>query len=495
MAVCHMLHQSYDRKLEGLKIFFLPAGGFSQRLPSASMLGKIFTTVPLGNPIYQMLELQLAMYIDLPSRMTGGIFLACADTFILYDADDDSSWNFGNPGITAFAHPSELEVGQNHGVFVLSQVDLKPCKVSVVECERFLHKVSPDVMRERGALLPESFNPSGGEKILIDSSFFIDFETVVKLIDFYDKAQPLQCEIDSHGDFLQALGTKSDSSYIRNMQNAVNQSETLLAMRKDIFDLLKGTSLRALVLKDSKFYHIGTTKEYIHHLCQNDVLRFELGLEQDVGNRYTGGSSGGKPKSNEVCVMNSFMHVDTSISRNVVLEFCHFEGAINIASTSIISNCSYSNQSTETVEIPSNLFLHTVCIDQLDQRRYVTMFFNVDDNLKKKEPSSRVGNLILLGQRLDKLFDDSFDILSALYEKDETSCSLWNAKLFQSCSSMDESFAHALTTIKTLRAGQNGSNLTTRFENSLSMKDILKFKDIEGMLEFRRRLTASIRNS
>ncbi|PIK38511.1 putative fucose-1-phosphate guanylyltransferase-like [Apostichopus japonicus] len=491
MAVCHMLHEAYGTKLKDLRVLFLPAGGFSQRLPSASVLGKIFTTLPLGNPIYQMLELQLAMYIDLPSRMTGGMFLACADTFILYDADDGSSWSFDKSGMTAFAHPSELEVGRNHGVFVVSQMDLNPSKVSMVECERFLHKVIPDVMRAEGAVLPESFNPSGDERILIDSSFFIDCETMDKLIDFYVKVQPLRFEIDSHGDFLQALGTKSNSAYISNMQNAVSQSQSLLKMRKDIFDVLRGTSLHALVLKESKFYHIGTTKEYLHHFCQNDVLQSELGLKQNVGNHYTGDMFN---HSSDFCVMNSFLHSDVKISRNVVLEFCHFQGAVSIASNTIVSNCCFSNQSVlEAVEIPADTFLHTVCVRHQGKRQFVTVFFNVDDNLKKGQPHSSLGDLIFLGQRLGNALDKSFDIPTTIFDSDESTFSLWNAKLFQPRSTMDESFAHALSTIKSLRVGgHNSSNLKSLFENSLSMKDILKSKDIEGMLEFRRNLTASI---
>ncbi|KAG5851172.1 hypothetical protein ANANG_G00090240 [Anguilla anguilla] len=69
------LEEKYGQKLRGFKVIMIHAGGYSQRLPNASALGKIFTALPVGNPIYQMLELKLAMYIDFPLHMKPGVLL------------------------------------------------------------------------------------------------------------------------------------------------------------------------------------------------------------------------------------------------------------------------------------------------------------------------------------------------------------------------------------------------------------------------------------
>ena len=71
----------------------------------------------LGDPPYQMLEMQLAMFIDLPSRMNPGIFVAASDCFELFNREGD--WSLSKPGFTALAHPSPVTVGTTHGVFVL----------------------------------------------------------------------------------------------------------------------------------------------------------------------------------------------------------------------------------------------------------------------------------------------------------------------------------------------------------------------------------------
>ena len=69
------------------------AGGYSQRLPNVSVIGKAFMALPCGkgesapkgllfdfqsdvaagDPMFQMLEALLMMYIDFPARMDSGV--------------------------------------------------------------------------------------------------------------------------------------------------------------------------------------------------------------------------------------------------------------------------------------------------------------------------------------------------------------------------------------------------------------------------------------
>ena len=48
IAALDELKKIYHEKINDLKILILLSGGYSQRLPSASLLGKIFTTLPMG---------------------------------------------------------------------------------------------------------------------------------------------------------------------------------------------------------------------------------------------------------------------------------------------------------------------------------------------------------------------------------------------------------------------------------------------------------------
>ena len=48
VAIGDLLSIYGEEKLSTCKVMLLPAGGYSQRLPSASVLGKAFTAVPVG---------------------------------------------------------------------------------------------------------------------------------------------------------------------------------------------------------------------------------------------------------------------------------------------------------------------------------------------------------------------------------------------------------------------------------------------------------------
>jgi fucose-1-phosphate guanylyltransferase len=65
-----------------------------------------------------MIDMLMAMFIEFPADMIPGILLVCPDTFELFNTDGEKCC-FTEPGFTALAHPSPIDVGTTHGVFVL----------------------------------------------------------------------------------------------------------------------------------------------------------------------------------------------------------------------------------------------------------------------------------------------------------------------------------------------------------------------------------------
>ena len=117
------------------------------------------------------------------------------------------------------------------------------------------------------------FLRDGQEYVYTDSVFFVDWKTAKSLYDFSHEMKPIDCEIDAYGDFLQALGPDASADYTENVANVTKETSSLVTKRRKIFDFLKGTQLNVLLLNESKFYHIGTTMEYIHHFCKDEVFR------------------------------------------------------------------------------------------------------------------------------------------------------------------------------------------------------------------------------
>ena len=126
-----------------------------------------------------------------------------------------------------------------------------------------------DKMRKHGIV----FLCDEQEYVYTDSVFFVDWRTAKNLYDFSQQIQPIDCEIDAYGDFLQALGPEASADYTKNVANVTKETSSLISKRKKIFEFLKGTQLNVLLLNESKFYHLGTTMECIHHFCDDKVFR------------------------------------------------------------------------------------------------------------------------------------------------------------------------------------------------------------------------------
>ena len=222
-----------------------------------------------------MFEIKLALCIDFPQHMAPGIFITCPDIMEPFSLKS-GEWSFQKPGITAIAHPSPIEIGTTHGVFILSEKPHVNCtnhselpSVTQSTCIHFLHKPSKEHMHEANAV----FLISNEEYVYTDGEFFMDWQTTAKLVKLYQKLSPLACEIDAFGDFLQALGEKSNKEYCKNVANVVEVVPKLVETREKFYEELQETQFNVLLFNKSKFYHIGTMTEYLEALCDSAVMR------------------------------------------------------------------------------------------------------------------------------------------------------------------------------------------------------------------------------
>lgn len=476
------LKDVYGKTLSRLRVILIHAGGSSQRLPSASALGKIFTAVPLGDPLYQMLELKLAMYVDFPAHMKPGMLVTCADDIELYSIAEDESVKFDKPGFTALAHPSSLSIGTTHGVFVLDSYETSThSQMENISCLRFLHKPSVDKMRDSGAVCQRRsgcFSLSDTEFVYTDSTYYVDFDTAQSLLDLLKEVGPLECEIDAYGDFLQALGPRATIEYTRNTANVTKEERSLVEIRQKIFHLLRGTPLNVILLNDSKFYHIGTTSEYLFHLTEDTVLRSELGLLSSAFSVHSNENTEG------CCVMCSILDSSCSVGAGSVVEYSRLGAGTSVGSSSIVSSCWVS----PGLSVPDGVFMHSLCVRHQNRTRFVTAAFGINDNLKRSvEAPASMEALELFGVSLaDCVSRWGLGNEVLRFSGDVSSCSLWNARLFPVCSDPQSSFSMSL---KMAQAVLSGSTFTLPKDTQMmSMQESLQCKNLEEMLKFRKGL-------
>ncbi|XP_041359640.1 fucose-1-phosphate guanylyltransferase-like [Gigantopelta aegis] len=494
------LEKEYGDKLSNKKVLLIHAGGWSQRMPSASALGKIFSALPHGQPIYQMLDFKLALYWPFVSKMEPGVLLTCADDFLVFDLGKDSDWSFPANGFTALAHPSPMAVGRTHGVYVLANPDIldKQKPVVIAECLEVLQKPSDERMRNRGAILSGKKHVFAGgieldgDVVYTDSCFYFGSDVVKKLIDLKKELGSTEHEIDAYGDFMQAVGLRASSDYIHLTSNISQVTPGLLQTRQQVFDHLKGTDIHLLILNASKFIHIGTTKEYIYHLCHDKQFQSQMAFSKDVFNLWTEVHTAKRPKvdARDGCVMHSVLPSTSTVSSSAVIEYCHFDVRLVTGDNTITSNCQYlsdmSKHCTEVITIPEDCFLHTVPISVDGVTKYVTVFFHVDNDLKKSVSIDKVRDIPFLTMTLQRFCDLlgwKVDDLSK--EQNGAKINLWMLKLFPALESMTTSFHQSLSMLQTTLTQADGPRPAVCSSPLYAMADLLRMKDVSAMLRYR----------
>lgn len=434
--------------------------------------------LPLGDCVYQMLDMKLLMYVDFPAHMNPGVLVTCSDDIELYSATQ--SVKFNKPGFTALAHPSPLSIGQSHGVFVLEPGDEPPVQdVEYRTCLQFLHKPSMEVMHRSSAV----FRKHDDEVVYTDSTYYISHAMVEMLLDLFRDIGPLRCEVDAYGDFLQCLGTNATAEYTNNTEDVIIKEKDLVEVRKKIFQYLRGTQLNVIILNESKFYHLGTLEEYLFHLTGDLGLREELGLQSITFSSCSLDTC----ENTNVCVIQSIVHPGARVCEGSVVEFSRLENRVVLGQSSIISSCWVDSG----LSIPSYTFMHSFAIWFDGRTQFATVAFGVQDDLKKMVPGRPdVNRLKVFGVSVEVCVNRwGLSMGNIRFSGKEGVYNLWTCCMFPVCEDMKSSFS---TTLQMIQAAHGDGVVSLHKHTLLSLQDILHHKDLKIMLRFRNDLHKDI---
>ncbi|XP_074762080.1 fucose-1-phosphate guanylyltransferase [Athene noctua] len=482
LHVLQCLEDLYGDEWTSFIVLLIHSGGYSQRLPNASALGKIFTALPFGEPVCQMLELKLAMYIDFPRHMKPGVLVTCSDDIELYSTGPTETLTFDKPGFTALAHPSDLAVGTTHGVFVLDPSSFSgEGGLEYASCRRFLHKPDVETMRRCGAVCVRGASaPPTSECVYTDSIFYIDQSAAKHLLTFYKEVGTLCCEIDAYGDFLQALGPGATHDYTQDTSNATAEEPGLVEVRRKLYSLLRGTALNVIVLNNSRFYHIGTTQEYLFHFTADSKLKFELDFLPVAFSAFSDKAAiSGRCGS----VIQSVLEPGGRVGPGAVVEYCRIGPGASVGQGSIVSGACIG----PGADVPSGCLLSSLSVKVSGQVRYVSMAFGVEDDLKKSvKLLSDVHSLQFFGVGLlECLALWGVKVSEQLFSGENTRLGLWTARIFPVCSTLSESVRMSL---KMLNSVRHMSAFDLSGFQLLSVEEMLTYKDVEDMLKFRKQI-------
>lgn len=468
MIALEALHEELGEELFNSRVLLIHAGGYSQRQPNASVMGKMFSLLPRETDIhskhpYTIFDLKLELYLPFLSRMNPGVFLAASDALEAFTIDNTTSniqsqWHFRSEGFTVLAHPSSLKIGRNHGVYVLDKGGIPKSNdsesVYLCPCLQVLQKPSIEEMHEAGAVVKSDQS----ETVYTDSAFYFSTSVVKALLAFYANEKPIRYELDAYGDFLQPLGPKATPDYVTNTSRVVcsEGKEELVDLRRRLFDCLRGFRIQALVLERSKFYHVGTFPELLHNLCEDPEFQTAFRLKTPKENGTVKG-----------IVMHSKIHPQSIVPRKSIIEYCDFGDKFDILDGCILSGCSYDR----SFSISQSVFMCTVPVLDSGTVHYVTAVYGTFDDMKRKAAPS---SLSYLGSStLDKVF-------KVLEMKKVDMTSLWDAPLFPLEPSPSDSFDAALQMLSVI-ASDNAINSDLK-KKRVSFSDIMRTKDIRTIL-------------
>lgn len=436
-----------------------------------------------------MLELKLALYIDFPEHMKPGVLVTCADDIELYSIPEGDSITFDKSGFTALAHPSSLTIGTTHGVFVLdSGENSGNSEMEYTSCHQFLHKPSIEKMRKTGAVRKRQDSCQSihePEYVYTDSTYYMDYATSKTLLNMLKEVEPLTCEVDAYGDFLQALGPGATVAYTNNLANVTKKESSLIDIRQKIFHRLKDTPLNVILLNNSKFYHIGTTEEYLFHLTEDPTLREELGL---LPVAFSICDCEEDPGPHVACVMHSILHPSAVVSAGSVVEYSRLGADVSVGKKSIVSGCWVDAGQS----VPRQTFLHSMSVSLNGSVGFATVAFSIKDNLKHSVASpAEATALKYFGASLVDCADSwGLPLESLRVSGDKSACSLWNACIFPVCSDLKSSVSTSLQMVEAL---QGGSVVTPLKDLRLvSLQEALLNKNLDEMLRFRKDLYEDI---
>lgn len=447
--------------------------------------------LPVGDPAYQMLELKLALYIDFPGHMKPGVLVTCSDDIELYSTGVAEPVTFDKPGFTALAHPSDLAVGTTHGVFVLDPSSFSgEGWLEYASCHRFLHKPDMEMMCRHGAVRmrescswpgssgDQSDSEKGSEYVYTDSVFYMDQSTAGRLLAFYKQLGTLGCEIDAYGDFLQALGPGATQDYTEVTSNVTKEESRLVEVRQKLHSLLKGTALNVVVLNNSKFYHLGTTQEYLFHLASDSRLKFELGLLPVAFSPSSGTASGGSAS-----VIQSVLEPGCSVGPGAVVEYSRIGRAVSVGRSSVVSGSHVEGEA----DIPPECLLSSFSVKTGGRVQYVSVVFSVGDDLKRTVKSlSEIGSLRFFGVGLQECLGLwGVSVSEQLFSSQHRRLGLWTARIFPVCSALSASVRMSL---QMLNSVQRRSAFKLSGFKLLSVEEMLSCKDVEDMLAFRKQI-------
>lgn len=400
----------------GLRILVIHSGGDSKRVPQYSALGKLFSPVPnqLPNQMASTLFDEFMMVMSsVPGRIREGMLLASGDVLLLFNP---LQIDYSGVGAVAISFKEPVEIGKNHGVFVQGEDG---------NVSAFLHKQSVEDLTKKKAVNEKGCVDIDTGAVVFSSEMLSSLYSLVCVNGTFNEEKYLQFVNDKirlslYGDFLYPLAESSTLDAFYQEKPEGEFSEDLLLAREVVWKALRPYRMKLLRFAPAKFIHFGTTREILK-LMSTEIEKYKnLGWSRQVNSSISQDAAG----------YTSIVSDGAIVGKN-----CYFEVSRVHSGVCVGDNVLLSHIEIKEGNIPSDVVLHG--LKQRDQK-FVARIYGVSDNpkLSLSENCSFCGGLLSEFLKKQNLSEQD------LWDGDDRT--LWNAKLYPVCETIEEAVTQAL---------------------------------------------------
>jgi len=447
------------------KILVLHSGGDSKRMPQYSAVGKLFSPIPRqleSKDAITIFDDLLIMCSGIPNRIGHGMFIMSGDTAMVFNPLQLDLKSADAAGVSIKTGVLE---GTQHGVFLSDE--------SRVITE-FLHKQSEDVLRTKGAVDSNDnididtgtiwfskqvcqalFSLIAPDKKLDESLFRTYINSNVCLSLYADFLPPL------------AANTTLDGYRAETPENTI--SEELLKCRDNIWNALRGFTMEVIRMVPAEYLHFGTTWE-MYRMFTKGIEKYDfLDWKKNLFTNAT---------SLNAAVYSSYVSDEAQVDDKCWIEYSDVESGTKIGSGAIVSGVTLKG-----VTVPEGVVLHGF---KLVNGKYICRIYGVSDN-----PKNYAGN-DFLGHSLRAFMKNAGVSEEDLWEDEVPS--IWNAKIYPECNTMEEAVDAALT-IKAIMDGNADAAAVDLWKKSTrySLKSSFNVADVSWILDNQEALLEKIK--
>lgn len=399
----------------GKRVLVIHSGGDSKRVPQYSALGKLFSPVPRELPNGWSSTLFDEFIIGMsgvPGRIKDGMLLLSGDVMLMFNP---LQIDFSGNGAAAISFKEDVETAKNHGVYLMGEDG------NVAE---FLHKQTVDTLVAKGAVNEHNCVDIDTGAVIFSSEVLASIYGLVceagEFSEFkFKRLVNEEVRLSLYGDFLYPLAEKSTLEAFIKEKPEGDWNNKLIEARIAVWNAIRHFRLKLMRLSPAKFVHFGTTKE-IMHLMHSDVVNYKyLNWKSQINSSVT---------AKNVAAYNSVMSRKTKCGENVYLEVSYVHGNSTIGNNVILSYIDICDE-----KVPDNVVMHGL---KQKNGKFVVRIYGTHENPKNEDSFSFLDINIKEFMRINDIAENE------LWE--ETSHSLWNAKLYPECKDIRSAIAAAL---------------------------------------------------